>query len=51
MRSLVFLIVISAFLLWFGLSFQRTKGRLAKASLAIGIILAIFIIIGVLRLV
>ena len=50
MRYLVFLIVISAFMVWFGVNFRQVMPRAAKASLALGGILIVFILIGILRL-
>lgn len=51
MRTLIFLVVISAFLIWFGVNFRQTKYRLAMTSLAIGGLLALLVVAGVLRLV
>lgn len=51
MRTLIFLIVISAFMIWFGINFRQVKYRLAMASLVIGCLLAVLTLVGVLRLV
>lgn len=51
MRTLIFIIVISAFLIWFGVNFRQTKYRLAMTSLIIGSLLALLALVGVLRLV
>ncbi|MDH5445193.1 MAG: hypothetical protein OEY52_06510 [Gammaproteobacteria bacterium] len=51
MRNLIFLIVISAFMIWFGINFKQTTPRAARLSLIGGGILALFILIGFFRLV
>ena len=51
MRTLIFLIVISAFMIWFGINFRQVKYRLAMTSLVIGGLLALLVLVGVLRLV
>lgn len=51
MRTLIFLIVISAFMIWFGINFRQVQYRLAMASLVIGCLLAVFVLIGILRLI
>ena len=50
MRILIFLIIISAFLIWFGVNFRQAMPRVAKLCLGIGVVLAGFVLIGVLRL-
>ena len=51
MRILIFLIVISAFLLWFGINFRQTRGKYAWWSLIIGALLAILVLLGFLRVI
>ena len=51
MRTLIFLIVISAFMIWFGINFRRVYYRLAVTSLIVGSLLALLTLVGVLRLV
>jgi len=46
MSILIFLIIISAFMLWFGINFRQTRGKYAWWSLVIGTILAIFVLLG-----
>jgi len=51
MRTLIFLIVISAFLIWFGVNFRQARGKVATISLMIGSALAILALLGFLRLI
>ncbi len=51
MRTLIFLIVMSAFMIWFGINFRQVYSRLATASLVIGGLLAVLTLLGILRLV
>lgn len=51
MRTLILLIVISAFLLWFGVNYRRVNHKYANISLLIGGSLAVLALLGLLRLV
>jgi len=51
MRTLIFLIVISAFLLWFGINFRQANHKLANISLTIGGVLALLVLLGFFRLI
>lgn len=50
MRTLILLIVISAFLLWFGVNYRQVNRKYATISLFIGGSLAVLALIGLLRL-
>lgn len=50
MRTLILLIVISAFLLWFGFNYRQVNRKYANISLIIGWILAALVLIGLIQL-
>lgn len=51
MRTLILLIVISAFLIWFGVNFRQANRKYAYISLTLGTFLAILALLGMLGLV
>jgi len=51
MRTLIFIIVISAFLIWFGVNFRQSKGKIAYLALYLGSALAILALLGFMRLI